>query len=97
MAALLSKKDRALHPRGQVAKLVRIGRRASSKADWLEWEAPRPPGSTLSESDRAEVARWRARAQAAADEICVIVLASPEVDWTLPQRRAAERYRATAG
>lgn len=93
MTALLTRKDRQLHPRGQVAKLVRIGKRATMKADWLEWEAPRAPGHVLSASDRAEITRWRARAAAAADEICRVVVENPDVEWTLPQRRAAETWQ----
>jgi hypothetical protein len=35
-ASLLSKKDRQLHPRGQIAKLVRIARRAECKGEWMD-------------------------------------------------------------
>lgn len=92
-ASLLTKKDRALHPHGQVAKLVRIAKRAEAKADWLDEILS---GSVMS-MDMVDVPETeterdglRARANAAVDLLCEIVVENPDCSWTLPQRRQAE-------
>jgi hypothetical protein len=95
MKPLLSKKDRTLHPRGQVQKLVRISKRAEAKADWLDellaggrsFSGPEDIAATRADRDAA-----RDRSLAAANELCRIVVDNPDAGWTLPQRQMAATW-----
>jgi len=93
---ILSKKQQSLHPYGKVTTLQRIAVRATKKADWIEWEAPHAPDHSLTASDREVIAKHRARALAATIELAHVVVDNPDLDWTLPQRRAAERAVAAS-
>lgn len=92
--SLLSKKQRAANPYAQVQTLVRIGRRATCHAEWISTFLDNPAYQEPEEqaSLRDEIYRSEEKAHAAATEMSAIVAEHPECDWTLPQRRAAERW-----
>jgi len=88
-ASLLPAKVRRQQPPVQVASLVRIAKRASIKADWIE-EVNDFPGA---QDQSVEVAALRAKALAATREMCAIVNADTENvwHWSAAQRAAARR------
>lgn len=94
MASILTAKQRKMPPRAQIQTLVRIARRASCKVDWLlgeelsgYFERCATPHDLVCR-DR-DVAKARARAQQATDEILAICEASDDLDL----RRKARAFR----
>jgi len=96
MTTMLTKKQRAAHPRAQVQTLMRIAKRAEAKADHIEsLMAERTYGyETTAQrcSGQTDVDRLRDRALAACNEAMRIVRDNPDAGWTLPQQRAAATW-----